>query len=180
MCGGWNGRMYLNSIEILDIANNRWDIYYCTDGSLVPCSNNAMGAFLDTDSGGKDEKFVVFGGQSYESHFDNKKTQDVIEDNEECDLESERENMYTLEMKEEYDPDHLSIADKSQLGFYRDKYEPKLFAEDPIDNLYINEPPPKFRTMFIECKHEKLFKNLLICYEQKLGTLEYKFTFGVK
>jgi len=47
---------------------------------------------LDTDSGIKDEKFVVFGGQSYASHFDNKKTQDVKEDNEEVDLQAVREN----------------------------------------------------------------------------------------
>jgi len=30
----------------------------------VPCSNNAIGAFMHYDSGAKDEKFVVFGGQS--------------------------------------------------------------------------------------------------------------------
>lgn len=115
MCGGWNGRQYLNSIEILDIKEARWHIYHCYDHSLVPCSNNAIGAFLDTDSGIKDEKFVVFGGQSYASHFDNKKTQDVKEDNEEVDLQAVRENFYELEIKEENDPEKLSIADRSQL-----------------------------------------------------------------
>lgn len=99
---------------------------------------------MDNDTGAKDEKFVVFGGQSYASHFDDKKTQDVIEDNEEVDLQSVRDNFYDLEMKEENDPEQLSIADRSQLDMLRDKYNPKLFDDDPVD---YNEPPTKFRIM---------------------------------
>mmetsp|Transcript_25450 Transcript_25450/g.21330 ORF Transcript_25450/g.21330 Transcript_25450/m.21330 type:complete len:95 (-) Transcript_25450:1120-1404(-) len=64
VCGGWNGYQYLNSVEILDLKENKWDIYYCYDNCIVPSSMLAIASFLDTDSGEQNEKIVVFGGQS--------------------------------------------------------------------------------------------------------------------
>lgn len=81
-------------------------------------------AFIDLDTGDRDSKnelLVIFGGQTYNSFLDENKTNDTRDNYEEEDLQSSRENWYNLEMKEEEDPELLSIADRNQLEFYRQK-----------------------------------------------------------
>lgn len=70
-------------MEILNFKDNKWDIFHCINNCIIPCSNLAVMAFVDTDTGqdglDKNELLVIFGGQTYNSLLNENKTSDVRE-----------------------------------------------------------------------------------------------------
>jgi len=99
---GYNGKQYVNSIEIYDIKEDKWTLYSCSDNSLIRSSYIGLVAFLNEDVSinGKEEKegcgfeeaILIFGGQAKKSDAESKLLEAIDDvNNKDFDLDAEKE-----------------------------------------------------------------------------------------